>query len=119
MYSPTRFSIDVPAGADADRHQEHRQHDQHQRDAINAQLPGEAREQRRAFGELPLRAADVVIGPQHGAEREIDQRCEPARWCAPCFALTTRQATARHQRHQQHQGEDGKSVHRLSPPSPS
>src|SRR3546814_18923647 len=67
---------------DADRHQEHRQHDQHQREAVDPEHPPETAEQRVAFLELPPRAANVEIGPQHHAQREIEQRRperEPAR----------------------------------------
>src|SRR3546814_13952659 len=62
-----------PAGTDADRHQEQRQHDQHQRDAVDAERPGEAAEQIEMLDELPLRAADVVIRPKDDAEREFDE----------------------------------------------
>ena len=113
MYSPTRFSIDFPAGADADRHQEHRKHDQHQRDAVDPQLPAEAGEQLRLLGELPLRPADVVTGPQHDAERKIDQRRRQAR-SSGRSALREQAGDARHQRHSSISERMGRlRVHRL------
>ena len=100
----------LPAGADADRHQEHAEHDQHQREAVDSQCPVEAAEQRHEFLKLPLRAADVVIRPQHDAEREIDQRC--------CQRQPARAIGAEEQAHdrrdggnREHDGKDWEAVH--------
>ena len=41
MYSLTRVLIDCPAGEDADRHQEGRQEDERQRDAVDAHVVGD------------------------------------------------------------------------------
>ena len=63
-----------PAGEDADRHQEQGEHDQHQRDAVDAERPGERTGELHMLDELPLRPADLVIGPEQDPEREVDQR---------------------------------------------
>jgi len=102
----------VPAGTDADRHQEHRQRNQHQGNAVNTQRPGEFAEDRRIFLKLPLRAAArlVELRPQGHAQDEIDQsgdQCDPAR------AVRADEQTGdgpRH-RHCHHQGKDGEAVH--------
>jgi hypothetical protein len=99
-----------PAGADADRHQEHRQRDQHQRDAVDAQLPFEAREQRGVFGELPLRAAGIEVRPQQHAKDEIDQRPHQ-RHGARLFAIDEEAGHRRYERHQQHHRKDRKPGH--------
>ena len=64
-----------PAGEDAQRHQEHRKLDQHQRNAVDAQRPiKERREQRQILGELEGRGRLVELRPQPDAEAEFHQR---------------------------------------------
>ena len=97
----------IPAREDADRHQEHAEHDQHQCDPVDPQRIAEARENLRAFGELPLRPADIVIEPQQHAEREIYQRghqCDHARGVRP----EEQAGNCAGQRHGEHQRKDGK-----------
>src|SRR3546814_19431598 len=79
----------------------------------------ETAEQRVAFLELPPRAANVEIGPQHHAQREIEQRRperEPAR--TPGVKEQADQRGDRGDR--QHDRENGKTLHSpaLSPRSP-
>ena len=64
----------APAGADADRHQKQRQHDQHHGDAVDAQRPVDPAAEPDPLDELPLRAGRIVGGPQPGPERQVDQR---------------------------------------------
>ncbi|QYU71032.1 division plane positioning ATPase MipZ [Leptolyngbya sp. 15MV] len=100
----------LPACEDADRHQEHAEDDQHQRDAVDAQCPLETREQVRPLGELPLRAADVVIGPQQDTEREVRQRRHQRdHACWACLDEHTQRG--RDQRHREHRGKDREAPH--------
>ena len=105
-----------PARTDADRHEEDREHDQQQREAVDAQRPGEIdaadAEQAGMLDELPLGStrALIEIGPEPDAERQIDQgrgQCDPA------GALCARQqAGDRGDRgHCQHDGEDRETGH--------
>jgi hypothetical protein len=72
-----------PAGEDTDWHQEDGEHDQHQRDAINPQIPAKGPEQREPFHKLPLRAANVIAHPQINSEDEEDGRyCKRQPACA-------------------------------------
>ena len=96
----------IPAGEDADGHQEHAEHDQHQRDPVDPQRIAEAREDLRAFGELPLRPANVVIEPQQHAEREIDQRGHQ-RDHARGLRTEEQAGDSAGQRHGEHQRKDG------------
>ena len=100
----------VPAGADTDRHQEDGQDDQHQCDAVNAKRPAETAEQLGVFDELPLGPADLVIGPEIEAQRQVDQR----RHQRDGARSPGRGEQSRHSRnrwHRQHQRKDGKTGH--------
>ena len=76
----------APACADADRHQEGGQLDQHQRDPVDAERPADAAADRHVLDELPLRSAGNERRPEVDAEREVDQRRDqrdPARRFGP------------------------------------
>ena len=68
------------------------------------------------LGELPLRTANVVAGPQHDAEREVHQR-RGKRDGTRRRRSGKETGQGRHQRNRQHYREDGKSGH-ISSPSP-
>ena len=106
-----------PRCADAHRHQEHRQRNQQQGDAINAELPAEPGEQRQVLLKLPLRPADVELAPQDHTERKVGQRGGQGN--LPRGADIGEQAgDGPGQRHQHHQAEDGEVLHCVIPPSP-
>ncbi len=100
----------VPASQNTDRHQEDRKHDQHQRDAIYAQSPGEPPENWCIFDKLPLRAANFVIHPEQDTE---DEQKGGGRQRHPPGALIRQEKTDRgsSDRQQDHQGKNGKAAH--------
>ena len=68
----------APARADADRHQEGGEHDQHERDAVDPERPVDSAAKGVAFDELPLRAVGIELDPEVNAERKVDQRSRSA-----------------------------------------
>ena len=102
----------LPARADTDRHQEHGQFDQQQREPVDAERPAEAAEQRHVLDELPLRAAILEMAPQHDAEHEIDQR-RAQRQPLGRLARQEQAGDRRDRRNGDHEGEERKAVHRV------
>ncbi len=71
MYSFTRFSIDVPARQDAERHQERRQDDEQHRDAVDAHVVGDAAIQPGdLLDELEARIGGVEADPDQQRDDE-------------------------------------------------
>src|SRR5690554_5546487 len=64
----------VPARADTDRHQEHRQHDEQHGNAVYSKRPCKITEQVYSLNILPLRTTNIEIGPQHDTQNESHQR---------------------------------------------
>ncbi len=74
IYSLTRFSIEFPTREDADRHQEGGQHDEQDRDAVNADLVGDAGVEPLIFAhELKIGRRGIEIDQQHQRDNERDR----------------------------------------------
>ena len=101
-----------PAGPDADRHEEYAQHDEHQRETVDAKLPVEHADAAGVLDELPLGTADVEVRPERDAKYEVDQGCSQRK---PAGARWAEEQTPDRGecRYREHQGKNGETAHRV------
>ena len=100
----------VPACKDADRHQEHAEHDQQQGDTIDAERIAENREDLRALGKLPLRSANIEIDPEQDTQCQVGQRRDK-RDDARLLGADHEAGDCRQKRNRQHYRQDRETVH--------